>query len=185
MRNPSWFPKGVLSSPKPIQKGQRISPQTEFKKGCVPKNKLPVGSVTIRQQRNDGPRAWIKTAEPNTWVPRAKWVWESSNGEVPKGFVVHHVNEDTIDDRIDNLRLLTRKEHRLLHQTEIQAGKKNGRMERGFAVNHVPIKQVKCTTCGKYVMGKYQKRKSFCDECHRQSKAKIARAYRERLRSRS
>lgn len=37
--NKSWFPKGVASHKEfSIQKGQHISPETEFKKGIVPAN---------------------------------------------------------------------------------------------------------------------------------------------------
>jgi hypothetical protein len=34
---------------------------------------------------------------------------------IPRVFDVHHINEDTTDDRIDNFKLMSRIEHRKLH----------------------------------------------------------------------
>lgn len=178
------FPKGVLSTLTPIKKGQRLSPATEFKKGSVPANKLGVGAATIRQHRGDGPRAWVKTAEPNTWVPRAMLVWCKANGKrrVPKGFVVHHSNGKTLDDRPDNLELKTKAEHRLLHAREIAAGQRQVKA-RQFVDNRIPLKNVTCTECGNGFKAKYQKKKTVCDTCRAKRRAAIARAYRERLRA--
>lgn len=42
-------------------------------------------------------------------------VWRQANGPIPRGFVVHHRNEDKTDNRLDNLELMTRAEHARLH----------------------------------------------------------------------
>ena len=49
------------------------------------------------------------------WVNRSKAVWEHFNGPLPKGHVVHHLNHDRHDDRIENLQLMTRGEHASHH----------------------------------------------------------------------
>ena len=46
---------------------------------------------------------------------RAVYTWEQINGTVPKGYEIHHINFDRADDRIENLQLLSKSEHRLLH----------------------------------------------------------------------
>ena len=43
-------------------------------------------------------------------------VWEAANKRpVPNGYVIHHINGIKTDNRIDNLCLMSRKEHIILH----------------------------------------------------------------------
>jgi len=100
-------------------KGIHMSPETEFKKGSVSANKLPVGSVTIRTRKRDNrQRAWVKIAEPSVWRPRALVVWEEHNGPIPKGHVIHKIDDDPLNDDVGNLSMLTRAEHMKLHRYE-------------------------------------------------------------------
>jgi len=44
------------------------------------------------------------------------WVWEQHNGrKVPAGFHIHHKNHDRLDNRIENLELISAVEHGRLH----------------------------------------------------------------------
>ena len=52
------------------------------------------------------------------WINRSKAVWEHFNGPVPKGSIIHHINHDQHDDRIENLQLMTRAEHARHHAIE-------------------------------------------------------------------
>lgn len=43
------------------------------------------------------------------------YVWEYFNGEVPRGCEVHHKDFDKSNNGIDNLQMLTKKDHVILH----------------------------------------------------------------------
>lgn len=42
-------------------------------------------------------------------------IYEKYKGDIPKGYVVHHINGNRIDNSIENLELLTRTDHSKLH----------------------------------------------------------------------
>ena len=43
-------------------------------------------------------------------------VWEATNGPVPKGYHVHHIDEDVTHNDIENLRLIPGPQHLSIHQ---------------------------------------------------------------------
>jgi hypothetical protein len=105
----------------------------------MPHNLLPVGTVRIRtRHKRDGERrAWVKVAEPNVWKLRAQVVWEAVNGPLPRGQVVHHRDEDKLNDVIDNLVALTKgahlNEHRAGHNTKRVASSSATRRARRWS----------------------------------------------------
>jgi hypothetical protein len=42
-------------------------------------------------------------------------IWEERNGIIPPNHVLHHINEDRADNRLDNLALMSRQAHSMLH----------------------------------------------------------------------
>lgn len=109
-------------------KGIHLSPSTQFHKGIVPDNKVPVGTVTVRTRQRDGKqRAWVKVAEPNTWRLRAVIVWEQEHGPLPRKMVVHHKDRNTLNDDPGNLEAKTRGGHMNEHRPEFE-GKRRERL---------------------------------------------------------
>lgn len=102
-----------------------------FVKGEAPGNKLPVGSVRVRtrHKRRGEERAFIKVAEPNVWVLRARYVWEMHNGPIPEGMGIHHKDRDKLNDDIDNLELISKADHLQEHRREFAARSTAGRTE--------------------------------------------------------
>jgi len=114
------FAKGHVPWSKGM-KGRHFSPATEFKKGNIPVNHCEVGTVRIRHRKRSGKkRAWIKIAEPNVWRLRCKAVWEKAHGPIPRGLLIHHLNEDTLDDGLDNLSAISRAAHLKIHRPEFE-----------------------------------------------------------------
>lgn len=116
-RPPNAFPVGHNPWNKNL-KGIHLSPESEFKPGPRPDLQDPIGSVKVRNHKGGTRRSWIKTDE-KTWQLNAVVVWESANGKVPKGSVVHHKDRNPLNDFIDNLQCMTRAEHAMEHLAEL------------------------------------------------------------------
>lgn len=50
-------------------------------------------------------------------IYRSRLVWARAHGEIPRGYVIHHRNEDPMDDRLENLQMLTRAQHAAEHSS--------------------------------------------------------------------
>lgn len=117
------FQPGLTPWSKTHAKGRHLSPQSEFKPGHTPANKVAVGTVRIRDDKNGAPRAWVKVAEPNRWRLRSVVNWEAANGPVPRGTVIHHRDRDSLNDELGNLTPLTPSEHATEHAADLIASR--------------------------------------------------------------
>jgi hypothetical protein len=86
-----------------------------FKKGQEGINWKPVGTITQRKDKSGTIRNWIKTKEPNVWIEYAKYVWLKSGKKLKKNYCLHHINNRSDDDRIENLLMVSRQDHPKLH----------------------------------------------------------------------
>lgn len=99
-------------------RGIHFSPDTEFKKGRPNGREKPIGTVTVRIDRNGNPRAFVKVAEKGRYRERARVVWTAKHGPIPRGMLIHHRDRNSLNDSLDNLQLMTRGEHVNEHRSE-------------------------------------------------------------------
>jgi hypothetical protein len=74
-------------------------------------------------------------------------VWEEKNGPKPKGFIIHHKDEDKMNFSLDNLELLTDTDHRRVHAGWLR---ENGVwIKRPCLRCHklIELEEPYCTTC--------------------------------------
>lgn len=76
-------------------------------------------------------------------VPIYSLVWKLFNGEVPKGYVIHHKDHNKLNDRLDNLELMTVEEHNKHHHTGLKHSKetKKHMSEIKAGKTHAPLSE--------------------------------------------
>jgi hypothetical protein len=97
------------------KKGIHLSPKTEFKKGRISDTKQPLRTIVYRPKCG---RNWIKVSMPNLWMLNARFVYLLHYSDLDPKKVIHHKDGNQINDTIQNLIQLTRKEHINLHRNE-------------------------------------------------------------------
>lgn len=98
----------------------------------------------VNYRRNK--RGWFQS--PYETLHRA--VWKFHNGEIPKGYDIHHVDFDKANNDISNLQMLTRKEHKQIHAARL---------------NHEFV----CEMCGE-TFSTSAVRAKYCPSCRKKSK---------------
>lgn len=97
-------------------KGYMGANETSFKKGNVPHNHRPIGS---ERKTIDG--FWeIKVDEPNKWMLKHRWVWEQSNGKIPKGYVLVFLDGNRDNISLENLKLISRQENLVMNNNKLR-----------------------------------------------------------------
>ena len=99
-------------------KGKKMSPEvyakvkrTMFRKGHTSGRTLYDGATVIRKGDKEGTRYRYIRVALRKWQEYYRYVWEQAHGPIPEGGVIRHINGDTLDDRLENLELLTKQEN--------------------------------------------------------------------------
>lgn len=99
--------------------------ETQFKKGQIPQNHLPVGTVRVRRSyKGKKPYMWEKVAEPNVWRMKHVLEWEKHNGPVPEDKIVVFADGDTLNTDISNLLLVSRAQHAVMNRCNLKGSNK-------------------------------------------------------------
>ena len=75
-------------------------------------------------------------------------VWIKANGPIPKGMIIHHINGNPRDNRLENLELTNRSKHAVHHVTETTKerlaaeSKSRRKIKKGFSW---------CTRCRQFL----------------------------------
>lgn len=91
-----------------LPKGSHLSSKTEFKKGGVPLNYLPVGSERTNSDGYTLVKVSDKGEQWERWAFKSRVVWERANGKIPAGMCIVHIDGDKANDDLRNLRLVNR-----------------------------------------------------------------------------
>lgn len=67
----------------------------------------------------DGAGYIRKLISPNTYIKEHRDIWKYYNGEIPEKMVIHHINRNKKDNRIENLQLMTNSEHTSFHRRQV------------------------------------------------------------------
>lgn len=74
-------------------------------------------------------------------------VWEQANGPIPDGYIVHHIDEDKMNNVLSNLQLVTHAEHSKIHLTKYPTVKICEVCEAEYEPH--PTKRKRSKTCSK------------------------------------
>lgn len=102
------------------------------------------GSITCFHKNEDG--HWVNNTNGKKYLHREVIKKELGlTDEDLKGLVIHHINEDKDDNRLENLEILTQSEHMKRHEDKYNKNLSLGRIKN----KHITKKFIKkCEICG-------------------------------------
>lgn len=146
------FKKGCISH----NKGQPMpahvyaaAKATMFKKGQVPPNTMNIGDLRALGNATIPGAAkyfYVKTGngkKPSRlqWQPLGVLIWEAvHHTSMPKGSCIIHINGDSLDDRPENLEVITRGENATLTRLGVHAFNDREELKTGLLAVHLSSK---------------------------------------------
>ncbi|AUI65582.1 MULTISPECIES: HNH endonuclease [Glaesserella] len=136
------YPKGSIPWNKGVI-GHIGANTTSFKAGHQPHNTKPVGSERLTKYG-----VMVKVAKTGRnderWKFRSQIVWETTHGQIPKGYIIIHINGDNTDDRLENLDILSRSELLFLNSKKANIGELTFQQlspeQRSYAITKAKLK---------------------------------------------
>ena len=130
---------------KKISEKSRIQMNNEYANGTRDKNKIiekahkAVKAKSLKRFK-ESPRKFIsKRGYMIIYIPMVgektyhTYIWEKQFGKIPKGYILHHINLDKLDNQIENLQLMPASEHSKLHN----------KLRKRDSLGHYKAKQAK------------------------------------------
>ena len=97
-------------------KGYIGANKTSFKKGNIPHNYRPVGSERI----NIDGYYEVKVADPNVWELKHRYIWEQTNGKIPKGHKLIFLDGNRNNVALENLKLISDSENLIMNNYKLR-----------------------------------------------------------------
>lgn len=77
-----------------------------------------VDEIKFKKDANTG--YYLSTKKiGNSRIRLHRYIWQKYNGEIPKGYDIHHIDHNKDNNEINNLELLVREEHKARHGHEL------------------------------------------------------------------
>lgn len=125
-----------IKSPTTWVKGQPAHPNAvkhQFKKGNIAPGHKSIGCEVIKRWKNGDvvrEQKYRKVGDPGIWKSVSHIVWEAANGPIPKGHIIRYLNGNSMDSRLENLHVVTRRECIILNMANRSEDQKRAALDR-------------------------------------------------------
>jgi len=93
----------------------------------------------LKFNRDDKTGYYLSTTNVNGKRKRLhRYVWECNYGEIPKGYYIHHIDENKGNNSIENLELIKAGRHSKLHSTELATDEFKKKRKKNIKENALP-----------------------------------------------